>query len=97
MHFSNNKGHLNNAVLESVTTNTKFTDRMLGKNSEIAFDNEMDFSFSGNLGMTMTPDLANRTIFIKLFLDIEDANQREVSAPFLADLKNALIIGNTIL
>jgi len=83
MHFSNNKGHLNNAVLESVTTNTKFTDRMLGKNVEIAFDNEMDFSFSGNLGMTMTPDLANRTIFIKLFLEIEDANKRHFTRPNL--------------
>jgi len=83
MHFSNNKGHLNNAVLESVTTNKKFTDRMLGKNSEISFDNEMDFSFSGNLGMTMTPDLANRTIFIKLFLEIEDANKRKFSKPNL--------------
>ena len=83
MHFSNNKGHLNNAVLESVTTNTKFTDRMLGRNAEIAFDNEMDFSFSGNLGMTMTPDLANRTIFIKLFLDIEDANKRKFRNPDL--------------
>ena len=83
MHFSNNKGHLNNAVLESITTNTRFSDRLLGKNIEIAFDNEMDFSFSGNLGMTMTPDLANRTIFIKLFLDIEDANKRQFTRPNL--------------
>jgi len=83
MHFSNNKGHLNNAVLESITTNTRFSDRLLGKNIEIAFDNEMDFSFSGNLGMTMTPDLANRTIFIKLFLDIEDANKRQFARPNL--------------
>ena len=83
LHFSNNKGHLNSAVFESVTTATRFTDRLLGKNIEVAFDNEMDFSFSGNIGMTLTPDLANRTIFIKLFLDIEDANQRHFERPSL--------------
>lgn len=83
LHFSNNKGHLNSAVFESVTTATKFTDRLLGKNVEVAFDNEMDFSFSGNLGMTLTPDLTNRTIFIKLFLEIEDANQRQFEKPNL--------------
>jgi len=83
LHFSNNKGHLNSAVFESVTTATRFTDRLLGKNVEVAFDNEMDFSFSGNIGMTLTPDLANRTIFIKLFLDIEDANTRHFERPSL--------------
>ncbi len=83
LHFSNNKGHLNSAVFESVTTATRFTDRLLGKNIEVAFDNEMDFSFSGNLGMTLTPDLANRTVFIKLFLDIEDANKRKFDNPNL--------------
>jgi len=83
LHFSNNKGHLNNAVFESVTTATRFTDRLLGKNIEVAFDNEMDFSFSGNLGMTLTPDLANRTVFIKLFLEIEDANERKFKRPNL--------------
>jgi len=83
LHFSNNKGHLNSAVFESVTTATKFTDRLLGKNVEVAFDNEMDFSFSGNLGITLTPDLTNRTIFIKLFLAMEDANQRKFANPNL--------------
>ena len=83
LHFSNNKGHLNNAVFESIITASKFTDRLLGKNIEVAFDNEMDFSFSGNLGITLTPDLTNRTIFIKLFLDIEDANKRKFDNPNL--------------
>jgi hypothetical protein len=83
LHFSNNKGHLNNAVFESITTAERFTDRLLGKNQDITFDNEIDFSFSGNLGITLTPDLSNRTIFIKLFLDIEDANQRKFNNPNL--------------
>jgi len=83
LHFSNNKGKLDSAVFESITTATKFTDRLLGKNIDVSFDNEMDFSFSGNLGMTLTPDLANRTIFIKLFLDIENANERKFKNPNL--------------
>jgi len=83
LHFSNNKGHLNNSVLESVTTAERYSDRLLGKNETVTFDNELDFSFSGNLGITLTPDLANRTIFIKLFLDIEDANKRKFNTPNL--------------
>lgn len=83
LHFSNNKGHLNNSVLESVTTAERYSDRLLGKNESVTFDNELDFSFSGNLGITLTPDLANRTIFIKLFLEIEDANKRMFETPNL--------------
>ncbi len=83
LHFSNNKGHLNNSVFESIATATRFSDRLLGKNEDVTFDNELDFSFSGNLGITLTPDLANRTIFIRLFLDIEDANKRKFQNPNL--------------
>ena len=83
LHFSNNKGHMNNSVFESVTTATKFSDRLLGKNEIVTIDNELSFSFSGNLGITLTPDLSNRTIFINLFLDIEDANKRKFNNPDL--------------
>ncbi len=86
LHFSNNKGHLNNSVFESVVTAERYSDRLLGKNESVTFDNELDFSFSGNLGITLTPDLANRTIFIKLFLDIEDANRRKFDNPNLHDI-----------
>lgn len=83
LHFSNNKGHLNNSVLESVTTAERYSDRLLGKNEDVTFDNEIDFSFSGNIGITLTPDLANRTLFVNLFLDMEDANQRKFNNPNL--------------
>lgn len=83
LHFSNNKGHLNNATLESVITLPSFSDRVLGKSSELSFDNEIDFSLSGNIGMTLTADLSNRSRFIRLFLDIEDANSRTFSYPDL--------------
>ncbi len=83
LHFANNKGNLNNATFEGITTAKKYSDRLLGKNESPIFDNELEFSLSGNLGMTMTPDLANRSIFIRLFLDIEDANSRKFENPNL--------------
>lgn len=82
-HSANNKGLINNAIFESVVTSTTYSDRELGKNKIISFDNEMDFSLSGNIGMKLTPDLANRSKFINLFLDIEDANKRNFENPNL--------------
>lgn len=82
-HSANNKGKINNAVFEYVLTAKTISDRMLGKNEIKTIDNEMDYSLSGNLGMTMTPDLINRSVFVRLFLDIEDANERRFSNPNL--------------
>jgi hypothetical protein len=83
LHFSNNKGYLNNASFESITTAERYSDRILGRSEILTFDNELDFSLSGNIGMTLTPDLANRSRFVKLFLDIEDANSRTFENPDL--------------
>jgi len=83
MHFANNKGKLNNAVLEGFLTSKIFSDRLLGKNDSPNFSNEIDVSISGNMGMTFTADLANRSRFVRLFLDIEDANQRQFDNPNL--------------
>jgi hypothetical protein len=83
LHFSNNKGYINNAIFESVTTAEKYSDRILGRSEILTFNNEMDFSLSGNTGMTLTPDLANRCRFVRLFLDIENANARVFKTPDL--------------
>ena len=82
-HSSNNKGLLNNSVLESVTTAETYSDRILGKSEIITFPNEIDYSFSGNIGMKLTPDLANRSRVINLHLVCEDANSREFKNPNL--------------
>lgn len=76
-HSSNNKGMINNSVLESLATNSVFSDRLLGQNKTLEFTNEIDISLSGNTGLKVTPDLANKSIFVNLFLDIEDANTRQ--------------------
>ncbi len=83
MHFANNKGFINNAILEQVSTSKIYSDRLLGKNDIINIPNEMDFSLSGNLGVSYTPDLANRCLFVNLFLSMENANSREFKNPLL--------------
>jgi len=83
LHFSNNKGHINNAVLESAVTNEFYSDRVLGKNEILTFPNELDISLSGNVGISYTSDFANRCRHIRLFLDVEDANERKFENPDL--------------
>lgn len=82
-HSANNKGLLNNAVFEGVTTAETWNDRILGKSENVTFNNEMDYSLSGNLGIRLTPDLANRGRLINLHLMDEDANARIFKNPRL--------------
>lgn len=83
MHFSNCKGHLDNTILEQIITNKTFADRLLGKNEELIMDNEMDFSLSGNLGISYTPDVEQRSRVIHFMLNIEDPNTRSFVNPNL--------------
>jgi len=83
LHFSNNKGKINNAVFEQILTTETYSDRLLGKNDLLAFDNEMEFSLSGNLGIGFTPDLANRSRIITQFFSKEDTNTRKFKNPNL--------------
>lgn len=82
-HSSNNRGYLNSSVLESISTAKVWNDRLLGKNENLTFNNELELSLSGNIGITYTPDLANRSVFVRLFLEIEDANSRKFENPKL--------------
>ena len=82
-HSSNNKGLMNNSVFEMVTTSPVWQDRVLGKSTVVTYDNIMDYSLSGNLGIRLTPDLANRSRIINLHLMDEDANARIFKNPKL--------------
>jgi hypothetical protein len=82
-HSSNNKGLINNAVFESVTTSETWSDRILGKTQVVEFDNEIDYTISANAGTKLTPDLANRSRVINLHLVQEDANARTFKNPNL--------------
>jgi len=94
LHFSNNKGYINNTILEGLLTAKRYSDRPLGRSDILEFDNEMDYSLSGNIGIRWTPDLGNRSRFIKLFLALEDANKRIFKNPNLHEwiLKNRNLI-----
>ena len=82
-HSSNNKGFIDSAIIESVSTNEIWTDRSLGKNENVAFPNVLEFSLSANTGIGYTPDFARRSIFSNLFLSMEDPNQRKFENPDL--------------
>ena len=83
LHFANNKGFINNAVFEGIVTAKTYSDRLLGKNETPIFDNELEFSLSGNIGIGFTPDLSNRSRSIRQFYDKEDTNSRMFESPNL--------------
>ena len=82
-HSANNKGLLNNSIFEGVTTAEIWEDRILGRTEVLKFNNEMDYSLSGNLGIRLTPDMSNRARIINLHLVDEDANARKFKNPDL--------------
>jgi len=83
MHFANNKGYIDNGVFEQITTAENCSDRILGRSEMLQFNNEIDFSLSGNTGIGYTADLARRCIFSRLFWDEENINERHFKNPNL--------------
>jgi len=83
LHFANNKGFINNSVLEQVSTASTWSDRILGGNKIATFDNTLEISLSGNIGTTLTSDLKNRAVVTNLHLAIENANDRRFKRPSL--------------
>ncbi len=82
-HFANNKGHLNNSVLEQFITSEHWKDRLLGKNKEIQLNNEVDVSLSANIGTSWSADIDKRSRFIELFFGGENINARKFNKPDL--------------
>ena len=83
LHFANNKGKIDNSVFEQIVTATHYSDRVLGKTEIVRFENEMEFTLSGNIGVSYTADFANRSIFINLAYLEENANERTFTNPNL--------------
>ncbi len=77
MHFANCRDFICSDVLENITTSEQWADRLLGYNQEVTLGNELEFSLSGNIGLTYTPDFANRTRKVSLAFYEEDANGRK--------------------
>ena len=82
-HSANNKGFINSAELEGLITREYHRDRKLGANVEYTFPNVLTISMSANTGLSYTPDIQYRSVFINLFLAIEDPNERTFKNPTL--------------
>ena len=72
IHSSNNKGYINSAELERAAIAEVITDRQLGSNTMLAYPNTLELSMSANTGITYTPDLAARCVFVNLQFGEED-------------------------
>jgi len=82
-HSANNIGYLNNPVFEAIITSKVFEDRLLGSNSQKILDNNMDVSFSANVGLRWRGDMSGRLRRINLFYAEEDPNSRSFPIPDL--------------
>ena len=86
MHFSNCQFYLQDQYLTQAITNQIIGGRSLGTNnasSDLCLPNEMEFSLSGNVGMTHREDFENRMRKIELAYFEEDFNDRAFKNPFL--------------
>ena len=77
MHFSNCRGHLQNASLEKHQTASSIRGRGLGTNIIIDSENILEVSLSGNYGLTFNKDVARRSLFVNLFTEVEDTTKRK--------------------
>jgi DNA polymerase I-like protein with 3'-5' exonuclease and polymerase domains len=86
MHFSNCQVYLQDQYLIQALTNPVIAGRRLGSNeatSDLSVPNEMEFSLSGNIGLTFRDDLEPRMRKIELAFFEEDANSRTFPDKFL--------------
>ena len=86
MHFSKCQVYLQDQYLTQALTNPVINGRRLGSNeatSDLSIPNEMEFSISGNVGLTYREDLEPRMRKIELAFFEEDANARKFTDKFL--------------
>ena len=77
IHFSNCKGYINSTALEAAITQEWIVARLLGGNKEMRAPNWIEYSLSANTGTSYTADLALRSVFVNLFYELEDPNERK--------------------
>ena len=77
IHFSNCKGYINSTALEAAITQEWLVARLLGGNKEMRAPNWIEYSLSANTGTSYTADLALRSVFVNLFYELENPNDRK--------------------
>ena len=78
--LDNLKGRLNCPPLEAFCSATIWTDRKLGVNESITADNLATVFITGN-GLTVSPDMRRRSLFVELHLEVERAEDRQFRRP----------------
>ncbi len=73
--LDNIRGRLASASLEGFTSASSWTGRLLGLNQSFKGDNLATVFITGN-GLTVTPDMRRRTLFVELHLEMERAEDR---------------------
>jgi hypothetical protein len=80
MHFANCQGHLDDKFFIAAVTNKKICGRRLGSNdasADLELRNEVDYSISANIGLTVREDVERRCRKISLAYFEEHENSRE--------------------
>jgi hypothetical protein len=74
--FDNLKGKLSSSALEAFLSAPIWTDRKLGVNENITGENLATCFVTGN-GMTVSPDMRRRSLFVELHQEVERAEDRQ--------------------
>lgn len=78
--FDNLKGHLSSETLEGFLSAPIFEGRKLGVNEYIRAENLATVFITGN-GLTVSPDMRRRSLFVELRLEVERAEDRIFKRP----------------
>jgi hypothetical protein len=74
--LDNLKGRLSSEALEAFLSAPVWSDRKLGVNETITADNLAVVFITGN-GLTVSPDMRRRSLFVELHLEVERAEDRQ--------------------
>jgi hypothetical protein len=74
--FDNLRGKIDSSALEGALTSPVYSDRKLGETLELTLPNRAVWIGTSNNAL-MTPDLASRTVIIRLDANLEDPTQRK--------------------
>ena len=92
--LDNLKGYLSSSALEAFISAPVFEGRKLGVNEQITADNLATVLITGN-GLSISPDVRRRSLFVELQLLVEHAEDREfrrpLSIPVLQGLRPKLL------
>jgi 5S rRNA maturation endonuclease (ribonuclease M5) len=94
--IDNVKGRLSSEPLEAFLSAPVWSDRILGVSESFTADNLTTVFVTGN-GMTVSPDMRRRSLFVELHLDVERAEDRQfrrtLDLPTLLSLRPSILGG----